>query len=90
MTQFVVPDLVEMLSVVDAGARTSSDILTGPPFPTPHGRAFGGQVMGQSLAAMYQTVAAAMTRPPAATARSLFARRPMLPRLIRMAVAPAR
>lgn len=58
MTQFVVPDLVEMLSVVDAGARTSSDILTGPPFPTPHGRTFGGQVMGQAIAAAGTTTSA--------------------------------
>ena len=52
------PDLVDMLAVVDAGARTRKDILTGPPLPTPHGRAFGGQVMGQAVAAAGTSVPA--------------------------------
>ena len=51
-----VPDLSEMLAVVDSGARTHDDIFTGPPLPTPHGRAFGGQVVGQALAAAGLTV----------------------------------
>lgn len=49
-------DLVTMLSVVDAGARTHSDIFTAPSMPTPHGRSFGGQVMGQGVAAAAATV----------------------------------
>ncbi|GAA1624681.1 acyl-CoA thioesterase [Leucobacter chromiireducens] len=44
-------DLLSMLSVLDSGARTREDILTGPPLPTWHGRSFGGQVLGQALAA---------------------------------------
>ena len=52
------PDLVTMLSVVDSGARTSFDIFTAPPFPTPHGRAFGGQVVGQAIAAAGATLPA--------------------------------
>ena len=47
-----------MLSVVDAGARTQDDILTAPPMPMPHGRTFGGQVLGQAIAAAATTVAA--------------------------------
>lgn len=50
------PDLVDMLAVVDMGARTHYDVFTGPTLPTPHGRTFGGQVLGQSLAAAGQTV----------------------------------
>ncbi|RGE22520.1 acyl-CoA thioesterase II [Leucobacter sp. wl10] len=50
------PDLLEMLSVLDSGARTREDILTGPAFPTPHGRSFGGQVLGQAIAAAGTTV----------------------------------
>lgn len=53
-----VPDLVDMLSVVDLGARTHYDVFTGPALPTPHGRAFGGQVLGQAIAAAGQTVPA--------------------------------
>lgn len=49
-------DLVAMLAVIDSGARTRDDILTGPAFPTPHGRSFGGQVIGQALAASGTTV----------------------------------
>ncbi len=51
-----VPDLTEMLSLLDSGARTHYDIFTGPAMPTPHGRSFGGQVLGQALAAAGQTV----------------------------------
>ena len=54
MTAF--PDLIAMLSVLDSGARTREDILTGPAFPTPHGRSFGGQVLGQAIAAAGTTV----------------------------------
>lgn len=50
------PDLLTMLSVLDSGARTREDILTGPAFPTPHGRSFGGQVLGQAIAAAGTTV----------------------------------
>ncbi|MBK0419189.1 acyl-CoA thioesterase II [Leucobacter sp. CSA1] len=50
------PDLVDMLSVVDAGARTSDDILTGRGLASPTGRAFGGQVLGQSIAAAGTTL----------------------------------
>ncbi|WP_053383741.1 acyl-CoA thioesterase [Leucobacter celer] len=52
----VSPDLLAMLSVLDSGARTREDILTGPAFPTPHGRSFGGQVLGQAIAAAGTTV----------------------------------
>ncbi|MFV0433250.1 MAG: acyl-CoA thioesterase [Leucobacter sp.] len=50
------PQLLEMLSVLDTGARTREDILTGPALPTPHGRSFGGQVLGQAVAAAGATV----------------------------------
>lgn len=50
------PDLVSMLSVIDSGARTHHDIFTGPALPTPHGRSFGGQVLGQAIAAAGATV----------------------------------
>lgn len=53
-----VSDLAAMLSVLDSGARTRDDIFTGPTFPTPHGRAFGGQVLGQALAAAGETTPA--------------------------------
>lgn len=46
-----VPDLTAMLSVIDSEARTRDDIYTGPALPTPHGRSFGGQVIGQAIAA---------------------------------------
>ncbi len=48
-------DLEKMLSLVDSEARTHYDIYTGPGLPTPHGRSFGGQVLGQALAAAGQT-----------------------------------
>jgi len=51
-----IPDLLEMLSLHDSGARTQYDIFTGPALPTPHGRSFGGQVLGQALAAAGETV----------------------------------
>ena len=50
------PDLLEMLSLHDSEARTQYDIFTGPALPTPHGRSFGGQVLGQALAAAGETV----------------------------------
>lgn len=49
-------DLVTMLSVVNSGARTRYDIFTAPSLPTPHGRAFGGQVLGQAIAAAGDTL----------------------------------
>ena len=55
MAQVPTPDLAAMLAVVNAGARTHYDIFTGPAMPTPHGRAFGGQVLGQALVAAGQT-----------------------------------
>lgn len=55
--QIPAPDLETMLSVENAGARTQYDIFTGPAMPTQHGRAFGGQVLGQAL------VAAGLTAP---------------------------
>lgn len=51
-----VPDLIEMFSLLDSEARTRYDIFTGPALPTPYGRAFGGQVLGQALAAAGETV----------------------------------
>ncbi|QIM18342.1 acyl-CoA thioesterase II [Leucobacter coleopterorum] len=50
-------ELLAMLSVIDSDARTHYDILTGPPLPTPHGRSFGGQVLGQAIAAVGTSVA---------------------------------
>lgn len=50
-------ELLAMLSVVDSEARTREHILTGPPLPTPHGRSFGGQVIGQAITAAGTTVA---------------------------------
>lgn len=50
------PDLMTMISVLDAGARTQDDIFTGPALPTPHGRSFGGQVLGQAISAAGATV----------------------------------
>lgn len=52
------PNLQEMLTVVDPGARTSKNIFLGPAMPTPHGRSFGGQVLGQAVCAAGKTVAA--------------------------------
>ncbi|KAM9862702.1 acyl-CoA thioesterase II [Leucobacter sp. BZR 635] len=52
-----VPDLAKMLSLASTEARTHYDIFTGPAMPTPHGRAFGGQVLGQAL------IAAGLTAP---------------------------
>ncbi|KIP52459.1 acyl-CoA thioesterase [Leucobacter komagatae] len=46
-----------MLALASTEARTHYDIFTGPAMPTPHGRAFGGQVLGQAL------VAAGLTAP---------------------------
>lgn len=45
------PNLAEMLALANTEARTHYDIFTGPAMPTPHGRAFGGQVLGQALMA---------------------------------------
>jgi len=50
-----IPDLGAMLEVIDSEARTHDDIFTGPTLPTPHGRSFGGQVLGQALAAAGKT-----------------------------------
>jgi len=50
-----VPDLTAMLGVIDSEARTQDDIFTGPALRTPHGRSFGGQVLGQALAAAGET-----------------------------------
>lgn len=52
------PDLTEMFSLLDSEARTRYDIYTGPALPTPHGRSFGGQVLGQALAAAGETAPA--------------------------------
>lgn len=49
-------DLVKILGVSDVGARTRDDIFTGLSVPTPHGRAFGGQVLGQAIMAAGTTV----------------------------------
>lgn len=51
-------DLAELLTVVDSGARTRDEIFTGPALPTPHGRAFGGQVLGQAIIAAGNTAPA--------------------------------
>lgn len=55
MSTVPAPNLAEMLSLSSAGARTHYDIFTGPAMPTPHGRAFGGQVLGQALVAAGKT-----------------------------------
>ncbi|MDA3148126.1 acyl-CoA thioesterase II [Leucobacter sp. UCMA 4100] len=51
-----VPNLGDMLAVIDLDARTRYDVFTGPALPTPHGRAFGGQVLGQAIAAASETL----------------------------------
>lgn len=43
------------LSLSETGARTREDIFTGPNAWMPHGRIFGGQVLGQSLLAAART-----------------------------------
>ncbi|MGP3536516.1 acyl-CoA thioesterase [Microbacterium sp. RD1] len=50
--------LLGVLSLRDAGARTSEDIFTGISHPMPTRRVYGGQVLAQSL------VAASRTLPP--------------------------
>lgn len=50
-------DLLKILSITDVGARTHDDIYVGASIPTPHGRAFGGQVLGQAIMAAGSTVA---------------------------------
>ncbi|WP_413319591.1 acyl-CoA thioesterase II [Agrococcus sp. 1P02AA] len=50
--------LLETLSLVDTGARTSEDIFTGASHPMPYGRVFGGQVMAQAVVAAQRTVEA--------------------------------
>ncbi|TFV99441.1 acyl-CoA thioesterase II [Leifsonia flava] len=48
--------LLDVLDLVDTGARTSEDIFTGPSQWMPHGRVFGGQVLAQSVVAASRTV----------------------------------
>lgn len=52
------PSLLEMLTVENPGLRTIHDLFTGPAMPTPNGRSFGGQVMGQALRAASETAPA--------------------------------
>ncbi len=49
-------DLLSVLDVRDVDARTHHDIFVGESLPTPHGRAFGGQVLGQAIMAAGATV----------------------------------
>lgn len=49
-------DLLKILSVTDVDARTHDDIFVGLSIPTPNGRAFGGQVLGQAVMAAGATV----------------------------------
>ncbi|MEL4318138.1 acyl-CoA thioesterase II [Leifsonia sp. YIM 134122] len=48
--------LLDVLDLVDTGARTNEDIFTGPSQWMPHGRVFGGQVLAQSVVAASRTV----------------------------------
>lgn len=48
--------LLRTLELTDTGARTSSDIFTGPSHWMPSGRVFGGQVLAQSIRAAMHTV----------------------------------
>ncbi|KQX07131.1 MULTISPECIES: acyl-CoA thioesterase [unclassified Leifsonia] len=48
--------LLDVLDLVDTGARTEEDIFTGPSQWMPHGRVFGGQVLAQSVVAAGRTV----------------------------------
>ncbi len=50
--------MYELLTVVNSGLRTTHDLFTGPAMPTPHGRSFGGQVMGQALMSVGETIPA--------------------------------
>lgn len=45
-----------VLNVRDVQARTKHDIFVGDSLPTPHGRAYGGQVLGQAIMAAGATV----------------------------------
>lgn len=49
-------DLLSVLSLTDVPARTRDFIFTGMSIPTPNGRAFGGQVLGQAIMAAGATV----------------------------------
>ncbi|WP_336659230.1 acyl-CoA thioesterase [Leucobacter sp. USHLN153] len=52
------PNLLEMVTVLDSEARTRYDVLTGRSLPNPSGKSFGGQVLGQAIAAAGSTVPA--------------------------------
>jgi acyl-CoA thioesterase II len=52
----VEPGLLAALEIADGAARTSEDIFVGTPSPTAIGRAFGGQVLAQSLLSAMRTV----------------------------------
>lgn len=49
--------VMQSLSLVDTGARTSEDIFTASSQWMPHGRVYGGQVLAQSVLAAARTVA---------------------------------
>jgi acyl-CoA thioesterase II len=60
-----VGELLAVLDLKDAGARTTEDIFTGASQPMPSGRVYGGQVLAQSI------VAASRTLPPERIAHSM-------------------
>ncbi len=49
--------MLQALTLVDTGARTSEDIFTASSQRMTHGRVFGGQVLAQCVLAAYRTVA---------------------------------
>lgn len=49
-------NLSDVLTLTDVEARTSNYIFTGRSITTPHGRAFGGQVLAQAIMAAGATV----------------------------------
>lgn len=51
-----VASMLAALDLANSDARTDEDIFTGVNEPTPHGRIFGGQVLGQSIVAASRTL----------------------------------
>nr|WP_243848670.1 acyl-CoA thioesterase II [Lysinibacter cavernae] len=48
--------MFETLTLESNGARTTEEIFVGKPMQTPHGRAFGGQILAQAIMAASQTI----------------------------------
>ncbi len=51
-----VESLLAVLDLASTGARTTEDIFTGASQEMPHGRIFGGQVLGQAIVAASRTL----------------------------------